>query len=312
MQWSDRIGRRLKSRDLHVFLAVAEQGNMAKAAEHLAISRPVVSRTIAGLEHTLGVRLLDRTPRGVEPTMYGRALLKRSLAVFDELRQSVKDIEHLADPSSGELRVGFTEVVAAGLVPAAIERLTKQYRRMTVVTEQGALDTVVESLRDRRCEVAVCRYSSSAPGFTIDPLYNEQLHIVVGARSRWARSRRVSLADLADESWVQAPAEVEPDSPTLQAFRAIGLSGPRVVVMSNSLNLRYGLLASGRFVTMVPGSVLHYGGTGRGKLKVLSIRLPPWHVPTAAVTLKDRTLSPIARLFIDCLHQVAEPLATRT
>ena len=79
MQWSDRIGRRLKPRDLHVFVAVAESGNMAKAAEQLAISRPVVSKTIGDLEHTLGVRLLDRTPKGVEPTLYGRALLKRSL-----------------------------------------------------------------------------------------------------------------------------------------------------------------------------------------------------------------------------------------
>src|ERR1051325_7150879 len=98
MEWSDRSGRRLKPRDLHVFLAVAEKGNMAKAAEQLAISRPVVSKTIAGLEHALGVRLLDRTARGVEPTIYGRALLSRSLAVFDELRQSVKDIEFLSDP----------------------------------------------------------------------------------------------------------------------------------------------------------------------------------------------------------------------
>src|SRR5215207_7578712 len=101
MEWSDRIGRRLKPRDLHVFMAVAERGNMARAAEQLAISRPVVSKTIAALEHTLGVPLLDRTPRGVEPTGYGRALLRRSLAVFDELRASVKEIEFLADPSAG-------------------------------------------------------------------------------------------------------------------------------------------------------------------------------------------------------------------
>ena len=73
-----------------------------------------MSKTIADLEHMLGVRLLDRTPRGVELTLYGRAPLKRSLAVFDELRQSVKEIEFLTDPTAGELRVGFSEVPAAG------------------------------------------------------------------------------------------------------------------------------------------------------------------------------------------------------
>ena len=73
---SDQISRRLKPRDLQVFLRVVEDGNMAKAANHLAISRPAVSRTIADLERTLGVRLLDRTAQGIAPTHYGRALLE--------------------------------------------------------------------------------------------------------------------------------------------------------------------------------------------------------------------------------------------
>ena len=310
MQWSDRIGRRLKTRDLHVFLAVAERGNMAKAAEQLAISRPVISKTIADLEHTLGVRLLDRTPHGVEPTIYGKALLKRSLGVFDELRQSVKEIEFLADPGTGELRVGFAEVNAAGLVPLVIDRLSRRYPRMTVHTEQGAISTVIDFLRSRRCEVAVGRFSPGATDLTFEPIHYEQLHVVVGTRSKWARTRRVNLADLADEPWIQAPVEVEPGSPTLAAFRAAGISNPKVVVMSASLNLRYGLLQTGRFVTMIPDSALQYGSE-RTTLKVLPIKLPRWHIPTCAVTLKDRTLSPIARLFIDDLHEVAKPLARR-
>ena len=75
MRWADRVGRSLKPRDLHVFMTVVEESSMAKAAERLAISRPVISRTIANLEHMLGVTLLDRTARGVEPTLFGKALL---------------------------------------------------------------------------------------------------------------------------------------------------------------------------------------------------------------------------------------------
>ena len=310
MQWSDRIGQRLKTRELHVFLTVAERGSMAMAADELAISRPVVSKTIADLEHTLGVRLLDRTPHGVEPTIYGKALVKRSLSVFDELRQSVKDIEFLTDPGTGELRVGFGEVTAAGLVPVAIDRLARRHPRMTVHTEQGAIGTVLDFLRSRRCEVAVGRQSPDAPDLAFEPIHYEQLHVVVGARSKWARARRLKLADLSEEPWVQAPVEVESGSPTLEAFREAGLPGPNVVVMSASLNLRFGLLESGRFVTMIPDSALLYGSR-RAPIKILPIKLPKWHVPTCAVTLKDRTLSPIARLFIDCLHDVAKPLAKR-
>jgi DNA-binding transcriptional LysR family regulator len=86
MQWEDRIGRRVKLQDMHILLATVQCGSMGKAATHLAISQPVVSRSIAGLEHALGVRLLDRTRGGVEPTIYGRALLNHGLAAFNELK----------------------------------------------------------------------------------------------------------------------------------------------------------------------------------------------------------------------------------
>src|SRR4051794_1991965 len=95
---TDRIERRLKMHDMRVLMSVVEAGSMHKAAERLATSQPAVSRAISELEHALGVRLLDRNPSGIRPTRYGEAIIKRGLAVFDELRQGVKDIEFLSDP----------------------------------------------------------------------------------------------------------------------------------------------------------------------------------------------------------------------
>src|SRR5262252_3061836 len=100
-----RIERRVKLHDLRVLMSVVESGSMAKAAESLATSQPAISRSIADLEFSLGVRLLDRGPRGVAPTPYGRALIRRGIAIFDELKQSVQDIESLADPTAGEVRI---------------------------------------------------------------------------------------------------------------------------------------------------------------------------------------------------------------
>src|ERR1700676_4342562 len=102
MQLSDRIGRRMKLQDLHVLVTVVQAGSMGKAAQRLNISQPAISRSIAELEGALGVRLLDRHRQGVEPTAYGRALLDCGVAVFDDLRQGVKNIEFLADPAAGE------------------------------------------------------------------------------------------------------------------------------------------------------------------------------------------------------------------
>src|SRR5262245_47360700 len=101
MELPDRIGRRLKLHDLHVLMAVAHAGSMGKAAQSLNTTQPAVSRSIADLEHALGVRLFDRNRRGVKPTKFGRALLDCGSAVFDDLRQGIKNIEFLADPTVG-------------------------------------------------------------------------------------------------------------------------------------------------------------------------------------------------------------------
>ena len=307
MQWADRIGRRLKPRDLHVFLAVAEQGNMAKAAQQLAISRPVVSKTIADLENTLGVRLLDRTPQGVEPTRYGHALLKRSLAVFDELRQSVKEIEFLSDPNSSELRVGCTEVMSAGFVAAAITRLSKQFPRLAIRTELGTVTQQFSPLRERKCELFVCRafVATPEPDTDREALFYDWPLVVVGQNSKWAKSRKLRLADLKDARWIVSQGEAITGGLFGEMFHGVGLPAPQPTILSDSLNLRRSLLAQGDFVTIVPGSVMQFGPK-RGDLKILPIKLQSWTLPICITKLKGRTLGPAATLFDQCARELAK------
>src|ERR1043165_3294998 len=108
MRLKDRIGCHLKLHDLHVLMAVAQAGSMSKAATLLNTGQPAISRSISELEHELGVRLLDRGRHGVRATEYGRALLDGGTAAFDDLRQTVKTISFLADPTVGEVRIGCT------------------------------------------------------------------------------------------------------------------------------------------------------------------------------------------------------------
>ena len=105
MEWESRLGRRLRVRDLYILSTVMKSGSMGKAARQLAMSQPAVSEAIPNLESLLGVRLLDRDTRGIEPTIYAQAILKRSVAIFDELKQTVHDVQFLADPTKGELRI---------------------------------------------------------------------------------------------------------------------------------------------------------------------------------------------------------------
>src|ERR1044072_5164399 len=130
MDWADRIGRRIRLRDRHVVLAVAEQGSMAKASAHLSISHPVISKTISDLHRTLGVRLFDRNAQGVELTDYDRVQLKCGTTVFDEMRLGLNQIESLTDPSAGELRIGCPEFTMAGFLPPIVEQFLARYPRV--------------------------------------------------------------------------------------------------------------------------------------------------------------------------------------
>ena len=312
MQLSDRIGSRIKLQDLHVLLTVVQAGSMGKAALILNTTQPNVSRSIGDLEHALGVRLLDRNPRGVEPTECGRALLDCGLAVFDGLRQGVKKIEFLADPTAGEVRIGSTVFLAASFVSALVDRLSRRYPRIVFHLVTGYIDTLHRELSERNVDLLIVR----SPGPITDErldfefLFDDTYVVAAGATNRWARRRRIEIAELVNELWVLPPRESVIGSIVTEAFRASGLGYPRVAVVTDSPHMRISLLATGRFVTIFPASALRFLARG-SELKVLPVKLPMARRPNGIVTVKDRALSPVAQLFIECAREVAKPLARR-
>jgi DNA-binding transcriptional LysR family regulator len=313
MQWTDRIGRRLRLRDLHILLAVAESGSMGKAAAELAISQPSISKAIADVEHAVGLRLLDRGPHGIEPTIYGRALLKCSVAVFDELRQGVKELDFLTDPHAGELRLGCTETMAAGFVSAVVDRLARQHARVTFhLVPADSITLVHRELRPRNVELLVTPTTTLdlERDLDVELLFEDRFVVMAGAESRLVRRRKLKLGDLIKERWILPPADSLPGTSIAQAFRAIGLEVPRAQMVSFSLPLHHHLLATGRFVTMLPASMLRFGK--HLPLKLLSVEMLASPYPIGIVTLKNRTLSPLAQLFIDCAREVARPMVKRS
>jgi DNA-binding transcriptional LysR family regulator len=306
MDWADRIGSRLKLRDLHILLAVVERRGMAKAARHLAVSQPVVSRAIADLERGLGVRLLDRTPQGVEPTVYGRTVLNRGLAVFDELRGSVKDIKFLSDPAAGDLRVGSSQAIAGGVLAAILDRLSAQRPRIAFEVKLG--DEDYDDLRERNVDLMMGRLvDSKEDDVNIEVLFEDLLYVVAGTNNPWTRRRNVALKDLLHESWTMPPLNSNVGALMVNAFRASGLPVPHLAVAGYN-HVQTALVGAGRFLTILPGSFLKFNGKRLG-LKALPIELPIPPRPVGIVTLKNRTVSPLAQLFIDCARKMSKPLA---
>jgi DNA-binding transcriptional LysR family regulator len=307
MKWTDRIGRRVKLRDLHIVLAVAEAGSMTRAAEELAVSYPVVSKTISELEHTLGVRLFDRSISGVQPTHYGRALLNSGAAVFDEMRKGLQQIEFIKRPDAGDLRIGSSIVVDAGLLPAILEQFSRDFPRAVLhVMHEDIATQQYDNLRNRDVELVLGRLPATMnePDLVAEPLFDEPNVVVAGSASHWAKRRNVTLADLIGEPWVLAQPGSLARSLQDEVFRNSGLESPPATVVTVSLHLYMRLIETGRWVGLVPASVMRFGGR-QMQIKVLPVKILPPPAPVGFITVRDRTLTPLAERFIECTRKVA-------
>jgi DNA-binding transcriptional LysR family regulator len=311
MQRSDQLVRRVKLRDLHILQAVAKHGSMAKAAEHLAISHPVISKAIAELEHTLGVQLFDRNSRGVEPTIFGRELLKCGIAVFDEIRQGLDRFDFVRKGGSGELRIGCPEAMAAGLLPVIAEEFSRLCPDARLhVAHADTVSAQFDQLRERNVDLLLGTMPRPfvADDLIAEHLFDDNIVVVAGVHSQWARRRRIAFDDLKEERWVLAPPDSVPGRMRTDVFAACGLPMPKGAILCLSIHLTIALVANGRSVALLPSSVIQFN-PGRQTLKVLSLKLPRYRVAVGIVTVKNRTMNPLAQHFIACARKTAAPLA---
>ena len=305
----NHIGRRIKLRDLQIMLSVAQFGSMAKAAAHLSTTQPTVSQAIADLEDAVGARLFDRSTQGVVPTVFGEILLKRGTEAFDALKQGMRDIEFHATSGAGDVWVGCREVQLIGFLPAVIQRLAQQHPKIIVHATDVTVSENIHRLQDRKLDLIL---GGSAPLKRDDDLHSETLFeesftVVTGEKNPWARRRKVALVDLMDEGWLYG----EPGNATQARISETILAKtgrlPRVAMYTTSMNLRLALLASGNYISCIPSSVYRYGAEVK-PIKALPVDMD-LKLPVAIYTLKNRTLSPAVKLFIETAREVAKSMA---
>jgi len=299
-----RVARRVKLRDMKVFHAVAHAGSMAKAASELVVAQPVVSKTIKALEQSLGVRLFDRSSTGIELTGYGQVLLAKTRVVFAEIEEAIKGIEFLKDPTVGEVRIASPESMTIGLLPLIIDRFAAAHPGAVLqVLQANAFPLDFHMLRERKVDMMLGRIAPQfkEPDLEAEVLFQEQLVAVVGRRHALARKRSVRLSELLDAKWILAPADTAAGSLWAEAFHAMGLPLPKVAISTFSMNLRNSLIASGRYVTMMPQSVWRFTAKNSSAV-VLPMKLELQPAPVAIVTIKGRSLSPMVARFADAIR----------
>jgi DNA-binding transcriptional LysR family regulator len=309
MQWDDRIGRRLRLKDLHTLQSIAEVGSMAKASNRLGLSQPAISKAIADMEHTIGATLLDRSSRGVELTECGRLLVERTQVVFDEIRQGIIDIVQRSDPAQGIVRIGTTEPVTA-VVSEIIGHLVRQYPGIRYHIVVGDRDALEHALRERTLDVALTRWAPSpvAADLAAEVLFRSSLVVMAERKHPLLRTgRKLRLADLMQEQWTLSPPDSFLGRTGVDLFRRHRLPLPSTVVTTISIYMRLNLLASGRFITLLPMQILRHRSSSAW-IRALNVDLGDTSAPIASITLKGRRAGGAVRLFQQASRDVCKAM----
>ncbi len=300
---------KLKLRQLRVLLAIAEHGTLIKAAEHLHMSQPAVTKYLNDLEQVMGVELFNRTSRGVTPTAFGEILIEHANLIVAELRYVSEKLTSLALGHAGSVAVGTLLAAAPRLLPKAVALLKRQHPRLTVSIIEGTNDRLLPALRLGTLDLVVGRLPQGGDyqDLAHEVLYDEPVNVVVRMNHPIARKRTVCLGDLVDQQWILPPPQTTLRRQIEDAFRLNRLRLPGHLVESVSILTIRTLLLETDMVGVLPYQVVK-SDEDLGLLKTLPITMPTTLRPVGITRRAEKALTPAAEYLCECLRRVGRDI----
>jgi DNA-binding transcriptional LysR family regulator len=295
-------------RDIEYFAVLAEHGQLVRAAEALGLSQPALSLSLRRLEQSARARLVTRTPKGVELTAVGAALLthvQRLRLARDDLAREVSDIAH---GEAGHLRVGTGPATADSFLPGACSRVMKETPKVTVAVSVAATtNTLLPALRKGDLDIVVNHIlQTTYEDLVLETLWDDEFVVYASTRHRLAKRKTVKLADLTPERWASTTASAYTARQSLQqTFEERGLPPPQISLTSDSVMLRHRTVASTELLGIGSRGIVEANAADVG-LKIIPVRDMKWIRPVAVFYRKDGYLSPSARRFIEILKTTAK------
>ena len=298
----------MELRDIEYFAVVAEHGHLGRAAESLGLSQPAVSKSLRRLEQALEAKLVKRTPKGVELTAEGSALLLRVRELRLSLQDVAREIADLSQGRVGRLRIGAGENIDEHLLPGAFTALLKDAPKLTLKISVSDNDLMLPALRNGELDLVVNFLRASPPeGLVQERLYDDEMVVCASANHRLTRLKRVSMADLAQERWALTDSVIPSLQWLRQAFQDRGLPPPRAAIESRSVRFRFQALASSDLLDFTSRHVFQQAAA-RFNLKEIPAKELMWRRPIGVISRKVAYLSPAARRLIEILRSTAEKL----
>lgn len=277
-------------------LAVARTRNFTRAAEQCFVVQSALSHQIKTLELELGVQLFTRTSRRVELTEAGAAFLPAARASLESAERAAADAAASVGKVQGTLTVGIIPTVTALDVPAALGAFHRAHPEVRVVLRNGGSDDFVTSIAAGELDIAFLGMAEQAVPARVRTveLSREQLVAVVGSGHRLADRKRLSLADLADETFADFPEGTSGRAQSDLAFKAAGLRR-EVTFESMSTDFTVGIIKQGMAIALLPAAFAPHDP----KLKTIEVNDGPTRIEYLAWS--DFNPSPAARAFLDLL-----------
>lgn len=297
---------RLKMRQILLLVAIEEHRSLHKAAAHVAMTQPAATRLLGDLERLLGVRLFERSPRGILPNAYGDSLIRHARMVLSALDHARDEINAISSGMTGKTSVGALLVAAPMLIPRGIIRFKQHHPSHTILVREGITSTLVPALWRGELDLLVGRASNDVAreGMKFEALYHEPMCVVARVGHPLGRRRTLQLAALAGEQWIMPTPDSIYRRRLDEAFRRVGAEPPTRIVESMSILANTMLVQETDMLAVMPGRVAeHY--VELGEICILPVKPPALSGPVGIITLIGRSLTPAAMDFVQALRDIA-------
>lgn len=300
------LRNRIKLRQLLLVSVLGESGNLRRAAAQLAMTQPTATRLLHEVEAALGVKLFERSRRGMEPTLYGAEMIRRAHALLADLDAAHEGIRALAEGAAGTLTIGAMASTASVVLPRSVAALAALQPELRISIQEGAHDLLVGALKRGEIDLMLGRVMGGAQMDDLEHevLYGDDFRVVCGRDNPLARAGRLRLAALAGERWI-LPA---PSAPVRQRFDILFMAQagvrPRNAIESVSLLTNLTMLQETRMLGVMPADIARHFARLR-LIHVLPVALKELYGPVALITRAKRPRSPAMAVFIDILRRTA-------
>jgi DNA-binding transcriptional LysR family regulator len=308
----DHLPRHLKMRELRVFLSVMEHGSFRKAASALHVTQPAVTKAIADLENLLGFKLFDRNAVGAEATIYGQSFARFAGAIFGEMKCAADELETISSGSKGTLRIGTVPMPASGILPVAIQHLINEHPGIFVSVIEASEDVLADALHRRELDIVLSRLSlfRKTDEFHLEPLFEDSLCVLAAKDHPLAKQMMLTWDDLLNKPWVMPPDQSLFKKHIQHVLNLAGFEAPKESVKSASIHIMYGMVIHAGMMTFAAKSQFDFSPMKEVLVK-LPIDLPEISESIGAVSLRDRTLHPLANLLIYKIRRLTSSASLR-